>query len=238
MLADMENVVAWSGKLTIGLHQRWHAGFFAFVARELPKWRDDPERPSAHSETVLTSQLCAHLNGASRKTRGWDFLQFRVEEPDETLAGRRLDLAPAPAGVTIWIDGRRYSQYDTLIPIECKRLPTPTDPRRDRREYLHSRVSSTGGVQRFKEGHHGANHSTGAMIAYIQGRDIDFWGRQLSLWIAELLAEDVPGWNESDALTESSRDVPGRVAVLDSSHVRAGDLLPIRLHHFWIVMTT
>ena len=237
MLAELEDVVAWSGKLEMGLHQRWYISFFAFVARELPKWRDDPDRSSATSETVLTSQLCAYLNGASRKTRGWDFLQFRVEEPDAALSSRRIDLVPAPSGVTIWIEGRQYSQYSSLVPIECKRLPTPTNPQRDKREYLHSRTSTTGGVQRFKAGHHGATHLVGAMIGYIQSRDIDFWQRRISVWLAELLAEEIPGWLASDALGESNRDPARGVTVLESSHDRAGDLLPIHLHHLWILMT-
>lgn len=238
MLAELENVVAWSGNLDqVGLHQGWYVSFFAFVAGELPKWRDDPDRSSATSETVLTSQLCAHLNSATRKTRGWDFLQFRVEEPDEKVGGRRIDLVTAPSGVTIWIEGRQYTQYHSLMPIECKRLPTPPGARRDKREYLHSRTSSIGGVQRFKEGHHGATHLLGAMIGYIQSCDIPFWEGRLALWVTELVAEKVPGWQPSDALSKSHSGGAGEVALLESCHHRAGDLLPIRLRHLWIVMT-
>ena len=35
MLADMEHAVAWNGMLTVGLHRRGLAAFFAFVAGEV-----------------------------------------------------------------------------------------------------------------------------------------------------------------------------------------------------------
>src|SRR3546814_18725311 len=72
----------------------------------------------------------------------------------------------------IWIEGRQYTEYQTLLPIECKRLPTPTGTDRDEREYLYSRFSTTGGVQRFKAGHHAALHARAAIDGYVQGRDI------------------------------------------------------------------
>jgi len=94
-----------------------------FIASELPKWRDRPDRPVESSETVLSSQLCAHLNGAARHSAGWDVLQFRPEERDEENAGRKIDIVPAPCGTTICIEGRRHTDFDSILPIECKRLP-------------------------------------------------------------------------------------------------------------------
>ena len=35
-----------------------------FIAHQLPRWRDHPDRPQAEAETVLTEHLCDHLNGA------------------------------------------------------------------------------------------------------------------------------------------------------------------------------
>ena len=83
---------------------------------------------------------------------GWDVLQFRTEIRDQNEGHRRIDLAPKPSGGVIFIDGRRHTQYDALMPIECKRLPTPKDKDRDEREYVFSRFSSAGGIQRFKAG--------------------------------------------------------------------------------------
>lgn len=207
-----------------------------FIWNELPKWRDDPSRPAQTGETLLTSQLCAYLNSAARKSRGWDFLQFRVEEADETVKSRKLDLTPAPSGTTVWIDGREYSQYATLLPIECKRLPTPVGPTRDEREYLFSAHSSSGGVQRFKSGHHGAAHSVGALIAYIQEQDLDYWMEMTERWLKGIVEERVPGWTESDGLFSKCRSKDAQTAVLRSDHCRNNDLSPIRLYHLWVVM--
>jgi hypothetical protein len=139
-----------------------------FIRDELPRWRDRKDRKKETSETTLSSQLCAHLNSSARHSEGWDILQFRTEEPDEHNRGRKIDLVPAPSGVNIWVDGRQHTDFDTLLPIECKRLPTPTGSNRDEREYVFSKFGSTGGIQRFKAGHHGGQHKLGAMIGYIQ----------------------------------------------------------------------
>ena len=185
MLADHAEPNVQTGGLDPNLHlpAAWRLALLEFIAGELPQWRDDPKRPIEIAETSLTSRLCAHMNSATRKSGGWDFLQFRVEEPDELVGGRKLDLVPAPSAATIWIDGREYTQYTPLIPIECKRLPIPARATRDEREYLYSAQSSTGGIQRFKAGSHGAAHTIGAMIGYIQSRDIEFWDAQIRTWI-------------------------------------------------------
>lgn len=89
------------------------------------------QAPGRNRGDIVTSRLCAHMNSATRKSGGWDILQFRVEGPDELIGGRKLDLVPTPSAATIWIDGREYSQYTPLIPIESKRLPIPADRTRD-----------------------------------------------------------------------------------------------------------
>src|SRR3546814_6367648 len=143
-----------------------------FIGSFLPGLRDYPIRPAHAGETGLTAQLCARLTSASRHTPGCDFLQFKREEPDDTDGRRSIDLAVAPSGSVIWIEGRQYTEYQTLLPIECKRLPTPTGTDRDEREYLYSRFSTTGGVQRFKAGPHAASHARAAQIGYLPGRDL------------------------------------------------------------------
>ena len=237
MLADDAELNVQSGGLERNLHlpSAWRMALLEFIANELPKWRDDPKRPADTAETSLTSRLCAHMNSATRKSGGWDFLQFRVEEPDETTGGRKLDLVPAPSAATIWIDGREYTQYAPLIPIECKRLPIPADASRDEREYLYSAQSSTGGVQRFKAGHHGAAHMIGAMIGYIQSCDINFWNGQMHTWLKGLIAVPVDGWTLEDDLRLLKNDPATRSASLESVHHRTG-LPDIQLHHLWIDM--
>jgi hypothetical protein len=220
----------------IHLPGEWLSSLVAFIAAALPGWRDDPRRPAQTGETSLTAQLCAHLNGLTRHTPGWDFLQFKREEPDEGDARRSIDLVAAPSGSLIWLEGREYSEYRTLLPIECKRLPTPPGTDRDEREYLYSQFATTGGVQRFKAGHHAAAHARAAMIGYVQSQDIAFWKLQLDQWVEALVGEAVEGWSERDKLEIASHDLVLRVASLRSIHGRRPGLDPILLDHIWLVM--
>jgi hypothetical protein len=238
VLADQLEPKIQFGGLDQNLHlpAAWRLTLLEFIANELPDWRDDPKRPVESAETSLTSRLCAHMNSATRKSGGWDFLQFRVEEPDEIVGGRKIDLVPAAKAATIWIEGREYTQYTALLPIECKRLPVPSGQGRDEREYLYSAHSSTGGIQRFKAGHHGAAHSIGAMIGYIQSSDIDFWNTQMRDWVKVLAESHVDGWALDDELFITKRDTAARSALLESSHRRSGNPTNIRLHHLWIEM--
>lgn len=207
-----------------------------FVADELPRWRDRPDRPSAAAEPLLTSQLCAHLNSAARHAAGWDILQFRAEAPDEAHTGRRIDLVPAPCGVTIWIEGRGYSDFDPLLPIECKRLPTPPEKERDHREYVFSQYSTTGGIQRFKSGHHGSVHSVGAMIGYVQEDTPLSWHQRVKDWISELATTGEGGFSEADQLEFVQSDEAVRVTILTSSHDRVAPASKISLRHLWVEM--
>jgi hypothetical protein len=235
MLADGSDR-AQAGTLDIGVHLpgEWLGALVDFIGAALPDWRDDPARPTKTAETALTAQLCARLNSLSRHARGWDFLQFKREEPDENAANRSIDLAVAPSGTIIWMRGRQYNEYETLLPIECKRLPTPSSSNRDAREYLYSKFNSTGGIHRFKVGHHGASHASAAMIGYVQDRDIPHWKSQLDDWVEGLCADEVPGWFDTDKLHLSSHDKARGVATLLSSHGRSGGLEPITLHHMWV----
>jgi len=184
----------------------------------------------------LTSQLCAHLNSASRRSVGWDFLQFRIEEPDEQEKSRRIDLVPAPCATTVWIEGRRHVDFDPLLPIECKRLPTPKGKNRDEREYVINRHAATGGIQRFKEGHHGAAHSLCAMIAYVQEENSMYWTTCVSQWITELIESGQPGWTAKDILVLEHEDETQQVAVLRSFHTREHGLSEIEMRHLWVAM--
>lgn len=206
-----------------------------FISGELPSWRDHPDRRKETAETILTSQLCAHLNSVARHSAGWDILQFRVEEADEQHKGRKIDLVAAPCGASICIEGRRHTEFESLMPIECKRLPIPADKDRDEREYVFSRHSSTGGIQRFKAGHHGAGYKLGAMIGYVQDETTAMWDSRVAEWIRALAGNQL-GWTLKDLLHLERRDATLRLAVFRSSHERANSLPEIELRHFWIEM--
>ena len=238
MLADEGDGGSQTGVLRNGIHRpgEWLNALVGFIASVLPGWRDDPVREPANGETILTAQLCARLNSASRHAPGWDFLQFRREEPDDSDGRRAIDLAVAPSGAVIWIEGREYTEYRTLLPIECKRLPTPTGTDRDEREYLISKFSSTGGVQRFKAGHHGASHAHAAMIGYVQAEDVAHWQHKLDAWIDGIVADATETWSTADKLAMVAHDAGLRMATLRSDHPRRTGLMPIRIDHLWIEM--
>ena len=236
MLANLSPISYRSGTLSKDVHLPASAlwELLDFITDELPRWRDRPDRNHETSETILTSQLCAHLNSAARNSSGWDILQFRIEEPDEQYKGRRIDLVPAPCGTTVWIEGRGYIDFDSLMPIECKRLPTPQRKDRDEREYVFSQYASTGGIQRFKTGHHGSSHFLGAMIGYIQEETAAFWHRRIVDWILQLVKTGEPGWTEMDVPHILRSDEAIRSAVLMSSHDRGTGRSKIELRHLWL----
>lgn len=205
-----------------------------FLQNELPRWRDDGERQAVESERELNAQLCAYLNSAAYHST-WDFIQFRTDVPDESIRGRSIDLGPQPMH-TVWIEGRRYTKYELLLPIECKRLPTPTEPQRDEREYVFSRYGLRGGIQRFKYGVHGAAHNLAAMIGYVQQHDCIHWRDQVRTWVTQLTESD-HAWTVSEALSEVAHDQNHRFMQLRSVHKRPGTLSSIEIFHYWVEMS-
>jgi hypothetical protein len=235
MLANHKHSDTGSGSLSkdVQLPATSFNQLLGFISDELPKWRDRIKDTNA--ETTLTSRLCAHLNSASRHS-SWDFIQFRQEEPDEAVKGRTVDLVAAPSDVTVWIEGRSYVDFDTLLPIECKRLPTPKDNNRDEREYVIEGQGTTGGMQRFKAGLHGGKHTMGAMIGYVQKETSAFWNTQISKWIEDLVAAKAAGWTVNDGLDLIHEDEGAKMTILRSSHERDKGLPQIELRHLWICM--
>jgi hypothetical protein len=237
MLADGSTSRA-LGHLAPGVIEegRSRTAILDFILDQLPRWRDRPERPHKTNETGLTSQLCAHLNSAARKTSGWDCLQFRVEEADETHSSRKVDLIAASAGDSLVVEGRSYHDFETILPIECKRLPTPSGTGRDEREYVVTGTGIGGGIQRYKEGKHGATHVSAALIGYVQEQNFDHWFTLIGGWIRDLCSAGTPGWSDADALVSKEQDDDAGTAEHESVHSRIG-LPAIHLRHLWVRMT-
>jgi hypothetical protein len=207
-----------------------------FIRGELPKWRDRPDRPIEQAETKLNSQLCLHLNGATRHSTAWSSVQFIPEPPDTAAANRNIDIAAQPSNAVIWIEGMKHSEFDPILPIECKRLPTPVGTKRDEREYLFSQFKSAGGVQRFKAGHHGSKHNLCAMVAYVQDDKIPTWHDKVNGWVNGLAKATTAGWSKGDALSLDEHDTVSRLAMLKSYHKRSNELPDVELRHLWIEM--
>lgn len=237
MLANLSEGLNDSGALSpeVQKPETFRHELIDFIATQLPIWRDRPERRAELAEAILTSQLCAHLNSVARHSSGWDILQFRVEEVDEQRPDRTIDLVPAPCGTTICIAGRLHSDFDPLLPVECKRLPTPLGAKRDEREYVINRHSSTGGIDRFKRGLHGAAHEFGAMIGYIQGETNAVWNERIGSWIKELATSSEHGWSLKDLLVLEKQLNDDRLTIFRSVHERE-NLNDIKLRHLWIEM--
>lgn len=237
MLADRPTLTTF-GKLASGVltKGRSRIAILDFILSQLPTWRDRPDRPVLTGETRLTSQLCAHLNSAARKTSGWDSFQFRVEEADEALASRKIDLVVAACGDELIVEGRGYTDFETILPVECKRLPIPSGTDRDEREYVITEDGVGGGIQRYKEGKHGAKHVRAALIAYVQEHSFDHWFNRIDSWIRELHIAGSPGWSTADELVNHKMDMEAGIAIHESVHTRGHKLPEIQLRHMWVMM--
>lgn len=206
-----------------------------FVGDELAIWAGRPDRTTRHAEAALTSEFCNHLNSASHRSE-WDFVQFRTEVPDEECAARSLDLVISPCNTVIEVSGRTVSDLGTLLPIECKRLPTPKTTDREETEYVFTKKTTTGGIQRFKEGHHGSRHSLAGMIGFIQEHTAPLWYSKVIGWVNDSVTANMPGWSVADHLV-TAEGARGPVSRYRSQHNRQLGLGPIEIRHYWLDLT-
>jgi hypothetical protein len=238
MLADSISITPQLGRLDQDIHLPSTAKLeiVDFIVEELPRWRDHSDRPPAAAETILTEYLCAYLNRAAYYSSTWSHIQFQPETHDEKSSGRKIDLAVKPRAAALIIEGRRHTLYDALFPIECKRLPTPKEKDRDEREYVTTRFGTTGGMQRFKLGYHGAMHAFAVMIAYVQEQSSSYWLRKINSWIRGEAAKSNSSWNKSDVLQLLSDNLANGVSTLRSEHQREEGFDKCELRHLWIRM--
>jgi hypothetical protein len=99
-----------------------------------------------------------------------------------------------------------------------------------------NRYASTGGIQRFKEGYHGAAHNLGAMIAYLQEETAMVWDDRVKGWIQDLVDSSQTGWSTDDFLYIESDTNAERLTVFSSVHTRQRSLTDIQLRHLWLQM--
>lgn len=216
----------------------FHWEIVAFIQRELPVWRDRPSRPPVTDEPNLNQTLCVHLNSASRR-QCFDAVQF-LQEPLQTSA-RRGDIGVMPLG-TLVVEGKTYDDFEQLFPIECKRLPTPSDGRRSDLEYVHGQQGHrTGGIERFKYGLHGPKNKYALMIAYVQSESFSHWLTTINARLAKLADDgtDEGIWNPFELLSGAPPPHSTEVHRLSSRHRR---LQPpccsdsVNMEHIWLRM--
>jgi hypothetical protein len=203
-----------------------------FVRDELPKWRDDPARPSEESEERLNAQLCKYLNAASRLR--FPMVCFHHEE--KQTGTRRVDFSGLPSE-SQFIGTTFHSIYEPFIVFEGKRLPSPT---RDReREYVTGGELKSGGIQRFKLGLHGAKQDLAVLIGYIQQGGLREWFDRVNRWIRDLETLSKSSgekWSTKEQLDGFVEDASKNIADSRSLHPRVGDVRSsnVQLRHLWV----
>lgn len=209
----------------------------AFIQRQLPAWRDDPDRIQEQAENRLNLQLCKFLDSRARS----EFPMVRFDHEEYQGGRRSVDLSASPVEPTM-IDARLHTIYDPILVIEGKRLPA-TSSNREKEYVTGGKEQTSGGIQRFKLGLHGAKHETAAMVGYVQGHSLRHWHKQINTWISELargITQDSCAWNENEKLGLLEEDSRKNIASARSVHSRSGRMSSdkIIIHHLWIVMNT
>lgn len=220
-----------NGRITSGIeHHTLQFSIINYVKEQLPLWRDDPERPLEQSEIKLNTQLSKFLDGEARKS--FPMIQFNHEEPQ--LSTRSIDISVS------LIESQMYSKYESVLVIECKRLPADSHERE--REYVSGTEPNkkSGGIQRFKLGLHGSDYDLAVMIGYIQKNTTDHWLIKVNSWILELAKNPIGDgciWLDDEILKESDVNKSKDIRSYYSYHTRTcNKSIPIELHHLWISM--
>ncbi|MBI3821564.1 MAG: hypothetical protein HY289_02680 [Planctomycetes bacterium] len=213
-----------------------------FLYSRLPAWRDDPKRPTSSSEKLLNSSLCDFLD--SRARSDCPMVRFKHEAPQ--TESRTVDIGVHGTEDITSIGVHNYTIYQPFMAIECKRLPAPSPPARER-EYVTGKHQTSGGpaggIQRFKLGLHGGNVETAAIVGYIEENSPHYWHGAINGWITELANEtstDGCPWSQADMLGQLvCSDEQGTSTAL-SMHGRSNACVTpsIRIHHLWVVMSS
>jgi hypothetical protein len=215
----------------------FHHAIVAFIEHHLPVWRDRADRPRVTDEPQLNETLCDHLDCAAR--RYFDSIRFS-HEPYQT-PGRAADLAVKP-GKSIVVEGIGYSEFEQLLPIECKRLPTPPDSRRSDCEYVHGLSGHrNGAIERFKHGLHGPTNHRAMIIAYVQKNDFKHWEGVINQRLQKQADGGVDQglWAPAEILSAVLSKTGTECQKLESVHRRGqrpAASPQVKIEHLWVRM--
>lgn len=215
----------------------FHHTIVAFIDHHLPVWRDRADRPPVTDEPRLNETLCDHLDCAARHS--FDVIRFS-HEPYQT-PGRAADLAVKP-GRQIVVEGIGYSEFEQLLPIECKRLPTPADNRRSDCEYVHGLEGHrTGAIERFKHGLHGPSNNRALIVAYVQGNDFKHWEGVINQRLQKQANDGVDQglWAPFEILTTVPSKTSTGCQKFESIHRRVQPPAAspqVKIEHLWVSM--
>ena len=140
---------------------------------------------------------------------------------------------------TITVEGRDYQDFVQLLPIECKRLPTPPDKRRSDCEYVHGLTGHrTGAIERFKHGLHGPTNEHAMIIAYVQEESFGHWERVINERLLKLAVADAL-WDPVELLSAASTSQRAICQKYRSHHRRLqppASLPQVGIEHLWLLM--
>ena len=224
-----------SGKITSGLEANALVErTIEFVLNELPIWRDDPNREPEEAEERLNAQLCKFLEVAARRSLKMVF--FHHEE--KQTGTRRVDFSASPTEGQ-FVGTTFHTIYKPFLVFEGKRLPAPKGQPKREREYVTGGEETSGGIQRFRLGLHGAGQGVAVIVGYIQKGTPAEWFGQINVWIKQLENEqgaDGLEWLSQDELLGFSENKSKHVSITNSSHARTGVVSSRKIHlkHLWV----
>jgi hypothetical protein len=216
----------------------FHEKIVGFIEQELPVWRDRPELSQMTDEPNLNQSLCLHLDKASRR-QCFDSIRF-LQEPIQA-SGRNADIGVMPLD-NIMVEGICYHDFEQLLPIECKRLPTPSGGRRSDMEYVRGVPGHrTGGIERFKHGLHGPTNQHALMLAYVQAESFAHWLIAINARLTKLATDraDDGIWNPTKPLSSCTSTRGAEVHRLKSCHRRLSPPCSsdkVEMEHLWLRM--
>ncbi len=204
-----------------------------WIYEKLPRWRDKYTGLTKENEPTLNSDLCKFLTRRARNENEMFF--FHHENPEKTKG--RNDFAANDINEPE-LQSKSFTDDKTLLVIECKRLPAP---RKNRElEYVTGLDKAAGGIQRFKMGRHGSEHTIAAMIGYIQKESMRYWCDKINEWISNFvkgIEKDCRIWTKSEKLVNIEESNELRSAKFKSIHSRRNSKTEtILIHHLWITL--
>lgn len=137
---------------------------------------------SVKKERHITQSFAELLTEEHRKSES--ILRFGFTNEYQTPNERNLDI-----GIKFFTQSMR----DVFCAVEAKRLGTGAQAK----QYVHG---DTGGIERFKRGHHGSKLNRSIMLGYIQSQTINHWFEFVNTVIEVQNSDDTIKWTGSDKL--------------------------------------
>lgn len=168
---------------------------------------------SIKRERRITQTFAELLTEEHRNSES--ILRFGFTNEFETPNARSLDI-----GIKFYAKSRS----DVFCAVEAKRLGTGTQAK----QYV---CGSTGGIERFKRGHHGSKLKRSIMLGYVQSNSVAHWFEYVNTVIEVQTSDASITWSSKDKLVGT--DYLSTHFKCESTHARSNQT-SIRLMHLWV----